>query len=68
MEKFDPEIRTLLKASGLSEAQIRNKEVKLTQYVKNRQLNNGPAGKIDANLQAKFDSSPLTKMGSSQDH
>ncbi len=38
MEKFDPEIRTLLKASGLSEAQIRNKEVKLTQYVKNRQF------------------------------
>lgn len=62
MEKFDPEVRALMKAAGLSEAYINNQEVKLTMHVRNRDKIMEKAVEVTPHLQDKFDSSPLVPM------
>lgn len=62
--KYDKEVRALLKASGLTEAQINQREVETNLHMKRQAEGLLEPVEINEHLQEKFDSGPLERMGS----
>lgn len=67
MEKYTPDVRAILKASGLTEAEINKQEVEMNVQI--NRINSGQlkGSEISENLQEKFDSGSLERIGATQD-
>lgn len=62
--KYSPEVREMLKLTGMTDAEINNEEVRLSQHEKDILSGKIQSDEPSRNLQEKFDSAFLERLGS----
>jgi hypothetical protein len=61
--KYPPEVREILKLAGMTDSQINQEEVRLSQHEKDILNGKLPMAETSENLQKKFDSGSFQKIG-----